>query len=336
MLPPGPDISPPPGCTQTLANGSLAQIHIVPGFGSTAGIFNVDYFATIAFESTVNGTYRCPGSQLRWMLGHSATDGYHNITLLSCTPYMESILVDASFQLPGYTIDDAKPPQPDESTAKPMGINASAAAIPAITPDNVLGYEDAFFQAVVWGRDGTPLEQLVGEENMARALERAEHTYRQIVAQNLNAYFRTAEGGAPEGSFVGTVTDGDRLRLVQNAVSTRILEGALLFMAVCAGLSFLLERETRILPRNPGSVGSAMGLFAGSELLQILAREAATVEGEKRLLGGELVDYRYRLGWWARGTDRERFGIDIERPGGEAVEQDDVTPNERSSGEHSV
>ncbi|KAB2569036.1 hypothetical protein DBV05_g12288 [Lasiodiplodia theobromae] len=225
--------------------------------------------------------------------------------------------------MPGYEMDKRNPPQPDESTARFLG-NDSTSTDPSIMPFNILGYEDSFFQAVVWGFEGTPIEELVGEENVPRVLEKAERTYRQIIAQNLNEYFRIPESTTSAGSsFNATITDSSELRLVQNAVSTRLLEGILLFMAICAGVSFFLERSTQILPKNPASIASAMSLFADSDFLQIVSQELSMPDGEKRLHDGILKESRFRLGWWDMGTARERFGIDIERPGESHLQIDD-------------
>lgn len=236
---------------------------------------------------------------------------------------MEYVLVDFVARHFEVRVDKWNPPQPDESTARFLS-NDSASSNPSIMPFNVVGYEDSFFQAVVWGFEGTPIEELVGEENVPRVLEKAERTYRQVVAQNLNEYFRIpASATAAGNSFNATVIDSSELRLVQNAVSTRLLEGILLFMAICAGVSFFLERSTRILPKNPASIASAMSLFADSDLLQTISQELSMPDGEKRLQDGVLKESHFRLGWWDVGTARERFRIDIERPGESHLRIDD-------------
>jgi hypothetical protein len=100
-----------------------------------------------------------------------------------------------------------------------------------------------------------------------------------------------------------------RGRLVQSAVATRVLEGLLVCLAVCAGVSFWVLRGTEgILPVDPGSVAGRMGLLVGSGLVERLRREGGWGEG----LEGE----RFGLGWWERegeGEEEERwrYGIDI-------------------------
>lgn len=244
---PGIDVDPP--YWYSVSNGSVAKLHIVPGFSSSVGPFSVDYFATKAFDVSA-ADIGLENGYLWWMVGHETDAGIGELILLSCNPYIESLLVDTTFKLPGYAIDESRPPRPDESTATFLS-NDSSAINPPITPSSILGSLDDLFQAVVWGVDGTPIEDLVGEANVPRLLAKSERTYAQLVAQSLHFNYQSTTTAALAGPFNGTVTDSNRTRLVQNELSTRLLEGILLFMALCAGLSFALERATRILPKNP-------------------------------------------------------------------------------------
>lgn len=90
--------------------------------------------------------------------------------------------------------------------------------------------------------------------------------YRLILGDNGNNVSASSAGQNPlnrDGQrATGTVTDRTRLRLKQNAVSTRILQGLLGVMGACLIASTALGRGARVIPRDPGSIASRMAYFA--------------------------------------------------------------------------
>jgi len=98
-------------------------------------------------------------------------------------------------------------------------------------------------------------------------------------------------------------------RLRQNLISTRILQGLLIAMIVCALVTLLTIDLRNILPKNPCSIAAQTSLVAGSQMMRDLPVEAQWLsdkEFEKLFEGG-----RYRMGWSGEGAE-ERFGIDAD------------------------
>ncbi|KAB2572952.1 hypothetical protein DBV05_g8395 [Lasiodiplodia theobromae] len=103
-------------------------------------------------------------------------------------------------------------------------------------------------------------------------------------------------------------------RLVQSALATRMLEGALAAMALCATIHFALMPKTRLLPYDPDSIAAKMKLFAGSRLVRMIPERNGELDDA---LLGEVLS----LGWWDEEEDeaarsetgkrKRRFGIDV-------------------------
>ena len=96
-------------------------------------------------------------------------------------------------------------------------------------------------------------------------------------------------------------------RLVQNELATRLQEGLLLALAMCAVASFVLigwrDRAIRVLPMDPGSIATRMALFEGSELVGRLRREGGGGDGggDKGARHGVWEGPMFGLRWLGRG-----------------------------------
>ncbi|KAK4155718.1 hypothetical protein C8A00DRAFT_31471 [Chaetomidium leptoderma] len=219
----------------------------------------------------------------------------HNVTLLHCLPFVQAVEIEADFSLPDLTIDDSisapaaiGPPTPWDSPIR----SRNSIPLPEIAADESEGVDPFFTVLTRGGRDATPLDSLVGGGGSDRTdamIARINAVYAQLGAQALNLHFRrpmanltstsassTAAAGrnhgrpSPPGSgrLEGTVSVPAPLgrgRLVQTEVSTRLLEGLLLCLAVCGSVSFWVLRGTeKLLPADPGSIAARMALLAGT------------------------------------------------------------------------
>lgn len=272
--------------------------------------------------------------------GHQTGNRTDHARVMHCVPHVETVSVDATFVLPGMEVSqsEADAPRADESSAQAWGPAGNYSSLPDPSPRDQEDYyreyfsnAHGFFEALSFGRDGVPLQELSRPEQLDRMMQRMESVYQTLTAQSLNINYRTevGEGKPLENGFVpvvnGTIFDGSRLRLVQSPVSTRILEGLFLSMLLCACVIFLLSGPARILPKNPGSIASRMSLLADSTIPNYMTTylegssshswfkermESHAVENDlyKENDFGEDV---FSLGWWHTDDEKSRYGVDF-------------------------
>lgn len=308
------------------------------------GSMLIPYDMDQGWDPTINGDFCRDGWRHLWFfVGRlTAANTTTDLALVHCMPYIEALHATVHLT-PNYAFS-SPPPSPIDNTARTLPYNASTlyradgqnlfmpAPISAVLPADAFppaansSTIDPFFQAAIWARDGVPLSELVGPaaraEGYSTLLATIESVYARMVAQQLRFSFRAANATAVGGDeaelladLTVTLTDqAARLRLVQSAVSTRLLEGLLLAMALCAAVSRVLTTYDRrwrrvVLPKDPGSVAAKMGLLAGSELVERLRDEVvvrsgagdgggdAVREAERAAVAG-LEGHLFSLGWW--------------------------------------
>lgn len=220
---------------------------------------------------------------------------------------------------------------PDERTAR-LSTNdveiASSKLLNKLLPhgtysNNGTGDFDPAFQAILFATDhDMPLAELFDEANFPRIARLLEHYYRICFAQLMNR-----EGRMPASKYAnpinGTITGPNHLRLQQHAISTRILEGLLVTIAICLVTSFWLLDTREVLPKNPCSIAAAASLLAGAGMLE----PGTVLPGSEWCSDEELVRRRvfsgdvFSMGFWSEGDEDEqgrgrggrggrRFGID--------------------------
>lgn len=246
--------------------------------------------------------------------------GTEALSLLHCMPYVEALWVTAAFALPDLSLVPTIPITPDRDTAMFLANAASRTESFKITWKQIV-------LAMINGSSG--IGQLTGlpsdpdNDDSRRLIANIERTYAEYLAQVLHFNHRLplGENGNNASSSsagqnpltsdghpaTGTVTDSTRLRLKQNAVSTRILQSLLGVMGACLIASTAMGRGARVIPRDPGSIASRMAYFADGEIWRHVpvGADRWTDEQIKRhglgMSGGRLL-----LDWW--GDDREDSG----------------------------
>lgn len=168
---------------------------------------------------------------------------------------------------------------------------------------------DAFVDVMVYGKDGIPREQLLDPDTV---VEQFTHTYRQWVAQWMDAYMRNPVGelarnesniaGNLPGSLSGVYNDPNRQRLFVTEVSTRILQGIIAILLVCGVVVFLLVDMSKVLPKPVGTIAAVASLLAGSRLVD--EKSGLIPPGSEWLSDTEMKKRgmwdgeRFRMGWW--------------------------------------
>lgn len=282
---------------------------------------------------------------LWYLVGNQAGAITTDLALLHCQPYIEALHATTNLSYPSLRI--SSPPSPIENSAfflsrnhttldsgpsaAPMTLLLAMAGNTSASAANISNTIDPFFEALIWGLSGTPIPSLLGESNIPTLIAQMERQYRRRMAQALRFSFRRAATAAVPtvaetallGNLTAEVVDGQtRLRLVQSAGATRALEGLLLGMVVCVVVAMALARgaATRVLPRDPGCVGSKMGLLAGSGVVERVRGDVEWVREMGGRVGGEWEVVRalegevFGLGWWdgdaeGDGDGGRRFGI---------------------------
>ncbi|EOD51312.1 hypothetical protein UCRNP2_1955 [Neofusicoccum parvum UCRNP2] len=281
-------VDPPEGCHTPEINGTERRLYLKPSDSLKDGYFAAfmaDDYDTVSLalykeyiEDTSSIQICGDNRQHFWFAaGHQSGDISDSLTLLHCVPYIEALYVTANFSLPSLQLSTSAPVSPHEDTAIPLSTSSSATAFPDAKFDK-------FVAALANGTHGTPLASLAGQPNTAAFRTAIQHLYALYAAQNLHFNYRRplsdplpaanstnnpATAALASAPATGTLTDSTRLRLVQSGVSTRVLEGLLAAMVLCAGAAFALERRTRILPKDPGEPFN-FKLWHAQMLIQVL------------------------------------------------------------------
>lgn len=185
------------------------------------------------------------------------------------------------------------------------------------------------------------------DRDRAKVLAALDALWARSMARVANDVLRSAVGSAGAGTLRsdGVLTDAGRQRLLQNDVSTRVLQGIYASVALCLVVGFwVLGRgggggpRGEVLPFPPSSIGALVGLLAGSKILggadvDGTATGGIVPPGAERLSDEELkkdggvfaVHGEYYLKWWGGGhedgivneaseeEERKRwYGIDFE------------------------
>lgn len=254
------------------------------------------------------------------------------LSVLHCVPYVEALWVTAKFTLPDLSLVTDVPLVPERDSAVFVSDSASMTSFWRTDWQN-------FVVAIVNGSSG--VGQLSGlssdpaNDNTRRLISAVESIFSRYFAQVLHLFYRQPVGEysnasassagqnllTPDGQpATGTVTDGTRLRLIQNTVSTRILQGLLAVMGACLVASTALGRGARVIPRDPGSVASRMAYFAGGEVWRRVPVGADRWTDEQiRKHGLGVSEGSLLLGWWggdgregsAEGARGKRFAVDV-------------------------
>jgi hypothetical protein len=160
--------------------------------------------------------------------------------------------------------------------------------------------------------------QLLGRGNFAELKEQIQKVYGLVATDLLSSLDRNTTLVGVDPVIKATATHSV-IRLLQNEVSTRILQGLLACMVICAVVSLSTVRLSKILPKNPCSIAAQASLVAGSEMMSKLPPDAQWMDDKEfnALFKGE----RYAMGWGVGSDGKERFGIDVDKSQSKESEQ---------------
>lgn len=167
---------------------------------------------------------------------------------------------------------------------------------------------DGFFQLLVSGKYAISVDNFQSAKGNQTVLDAIKHQHKLINAQQFGNYTRgTANDTIKHSPIFGNMTTSDRLRLVQDATSTRILDGLLASMLILGIIGTWLLNTDHILPKSPCSVAAVASLLADSKLLNQFVQGAWRPDDKS--LAQTFAHRRFYLGWW----EDQNLGIPASR-----------------------
>ncbi|EPS40640.1 hypothetical protein H072_5440 [Dactylellina haptotyla CBS 200.50] len=271
------------------------------------------YFGVIGSVGTTKP--QCQGIIVNF--GHMQNNKIENFTTVLCKPLIQSLTVKTTFLLPNFTIDasNTAPPEILESTAKTFSNQSSAAyyAFGKWEPKNAQGTNtlDPFMTALVYGKDGTPLNELLDNDIL---IEKVTRQYGIVAAQAVSQHIRVPES-AETGNNNTTVISGDgvgksRARLVQTEPATRVLQAVLGLMILTSIVVWFGVNGKALLPRESNNIATTGGFLAGSDVLRLVPEGANLKQTSSEWFKGHLFGF----GWWEdteTGESKRRYGVGI-------------------------
>ncbi|KAF7716412.1 Uncharacterized protein PECH_005297 [Penicillium ucsense] len=233
-----------------------------------------------------------------YVWGHIEGGAVKYISALNCIQFAENVDVLTRFKLPGMQIDDEHPPVADESTAK----LAPDLYMPipewwALNTNGKFPLLDGFFYLLVDGRYAIGTDHLTKPEGEKTVIEAIKRQHKLINAQQLSNYTRsTANDTIQHAPLLGNITTTNQRRLVQDATSTRILEGLLGAILILGIIGSTLLNTDRVLPKNPCSIAAVASLIADSSLLDQFSQGLWSPDGKTP--DQTFAGRRFFLGWW--------------------------------------
>lgn len=261
-----------------------------------------------------------------------------NITVVYCYQRLEQVMTNVTFSYPDLKINKTIPPIPLEETATvisqndtqhwfDISLNTLINSLQEL-PDSIKGpnYINSFIQALSWGHDGVPLDQLYDNGDMSTLNTAANRLYGRYVAQAISANMRTS---APRNAantiynidqqpsnYTATLSQSTK-RLRQNRVPKIMLQAMLAFLAVCTAITYLVMDTRRVVPHNPCSIAGMMSLIAESEICKtrdVIPEGAEWHSGSDLRKAGVFRGLLFHMGRW--GGAQEITGYNGEKVGG--------------------
>ncbi|KAJ5164017.1 uncharacterized protein N7500_005847 [Penicillium coprophilum] len=314
---------------------------------------DIEYFLTDSSPRSSNVPSNCSTHAI--MYGKKNQDnGYRGAPsiyhYIYCNATIEEVEVDTKLHLPSLSIDSDTPPRVVEGSARtPFKTNKES--LPAILRLSSYlfvsdpRFKNSFLDAVANGINGVPLDELLDPEKL---INRVNEVWGIIMAQLLNTaardsfddsfnatYFvEPATMNAP--IYTGIFHDG-RKYLVQSEISTRILDGVLGSMVVCALIALYVMRTKRVLPKSPTSIAAVASFLHGSRMLSSAIPHGSGWCGDEELNKRGVFEGRsFSMGWWEVERQRNRSQSDVssvsrmseERVSGESVSGESVSGEE--------
>ncbi|KAH4044028.1 hypothetical protein HBH69_234610 [Parastagonospora nodorum] len=295
-------------CTGSTTNGVPTVSVSNPGDGPFGEWSNFDF--DYSNRSSPYNDRPCPTSY--GLYGTWQGKKAKELNVVLCWSSVQELQASARFSMPGWRLRSL---QADEQTVRNISATPDtqldmASRVFGGSKGNVSTSLDNVFTAFLRNSTTNTMEtSLLQLENWDKLYARMNSVYGRAAAQIMSREGRFTNLTSTSTTIPAQQTSYSTHRLRQNLVSTRVLQGLLIAMIVCALISLLTIDLRNVLPKNPCSIAAQASLVAGSQMMKDLPTEAQWMsdkEFEKLFEGG-----RYRMGWSGEGEE-ERFGIDAD------------------------
>lgn len=296
----------PDGCGNATSDGDywdLGSRTLIPG--------RQDYGFTYIRENATMPSF-CP--QVAFVYGQASVFPINSsvawdLVAAYCTPTVFTVMVNATFYMPDFLIQSIEADMTPKTNISQGGAGNATLDIENWFPATDWGV-DSFYGGLSPGRDGIAWEDLIGTSNFDTFSKHADDLYAIVYSQWLNIYGRV-NATAETDSLDALIIDPTRSRLMQSAVSTRLLEALLALLAICTLVGYFLLDTKEVLPFNPCSIAAMCTLLADSDMLKIIP-EGAEWFDEKQLAKKRVFsDHLFGLGWFEGADGNRRFGIHL-------------------------
>ena len=229
-----------------------------------------------------------------FMVWNQTLNATKDLSVVYCEPYVQAVSIEAKFNATSLELVPNPPPRVDEQSARYFSKIPKTLALPRLTNGIVSLHVSDFFVVMFGGKDAPLRHDVVGADKAQNLVQQMDKTYGRMLLHVLNLNFRNNNSNSPTSVQVllqGNLTDPSRSRLVQNAVSTRILQGLLSVLAIAAAIMCVALPTTCFLPNDPSSILARASLLADNRLLDHIPEGAdmmTNAELEKRKVFKEL------------------------------------------------
>ncbi|KAF2647254.1 hypothetical protein K491DRAFT_723600 [Lophiostoma macrostomum CBS 122681] len=254
----------------------------------------------------------CPAS---WgVFGNWSDRRATELNIINCWPSIQETQADISFALPGWTIQS-------------MSVNDNSTKNVSTSMDTYLAFDywvvssiydsyvtekeqiDDVFTAFIRDQTTKALDtSLLQRHNWDKLRTNIEHRYSLAFAQILNLQGRNTSQAA-QSTVSGTATSYSRYRLTQDVASTRVLQGLLIGMMLCAIICLFTVRLHDVVPKNPSSIAAQISLVAGSSMMEKLPPGAQWMDDKE--FNALFDSERYSMGWRTDANGDRKFTIDV-------------------------
>ncbi|KAH6889212.1 hypothetical protein B0T10DRAFT_404810 [Thelonectria olida] len=295
-------------------------------------------------QSKANSSSQCSDWMYVWgRLADADSDdiSVSSINALACNETIDAVETDVNLYGANLRIDSSDPPAPDE-----LSVRGTSVAIPDLDYSSLVnvthtGLLDAFFatlnasqlavsEAALGGSTaaaaGEVRSAILGQHGIIRAQSlnfkvrrhlSSAGTFPSVNGQNIVSGVDPSASVSEAVPFVNANSMSLRIRLEQNVVATRILQGIVGAVLLFHLIAWMFTRRNK-LPRAPTTIASVAALLVDGNLLRILPRGAQWQPGPEveQALGESELAERYGMDWTTSRIRKGRDGSRIKIEGG--------------------